>query len=175
MDPKDKDAKVTYSFDGIEFFTFESVQDNQLSMTYAEMVELMNEQELDYISGEWTVAAEDEEYSVPASNGYFTLTIDATALSIDALNIPEEFALHNNYPNPFNPITTIRYDLPQESDVTLTIYDITGRMVQTLVNESQQAGMKQIIWNVADVSSGVYIYRIQAGGFTQTRKMILLK
>ena len=167
--------ELTYSFDGIEFFTFESVQDNQLSMTYAEMVELMNEQELDYISGEWTVAAEDEEYSVPASNGYFTLTIDATALSIDALNIPEEFALHNNYPNPFNPITTIRYDLPQESDVTLTIYDITGRMVKTLVNNPQQAGMKNVVWNATDVTSGIYIYRIQAGDFTQTRKMILLK
>ena len=94
---------------------------------------------------------------------------------IDHEVIPKSFTLHQNYPNPFNPITTLRYDLPQESDVTLTIYDITGRMVQTLVNELQQAGMKKVIWNASDVSSGVYIYRIQAGNFTQTRKMILLK
>ena len=94
---------------------------------------------------------------------------------IDHEVIPTSFALHQNYPNPFNPITTLRYDLPQESDVTLTIYDITGRMVQTLVNELQQSGVKKVIWNASDVSSGVYIYRIQAGNFTQTRKMILLK
>ncbi|HIA29790.1 MAG TPA: T9SS type A sorting domain-containing protein, partial [Candidatus Marinimicrobia bacterium] len=94
---------------------------------------------------------------------------------IDHEVLPTSFALHQNYPNPFNPVTTLRYDLPQESDVTLTIYDITGRMVQTLVNELQQAGMKKVIWNASDVSSGVYIYRIQAGNFTKTRKMILLK
>ena len=94
---------------------------------------------------------------------------------IDHEVIPKSFTLHQNYPNPFNPITTLRYDLPQETDVTLTIYDITGRMVQTLVNELQQSGMKKVIWNASDVSSGVYIYRIQAGNFTQTRKMILLK
>ena len=96
-------------------------------------------------------------------------------LSIQNEVIPTSFTLHQNYPNPFNPITTLRYDLPQETDVTLTIYDITGRMVQTLVNELQQSGMKKVIWNASDVSSGVYIYRIQAGNFTQTRKMILLK
>ena len=94
---------------------------------------------------------------------------------IDHEVIPKSFTLHQNYPNPFNPITTLRYDLPQETDVTLTIYDITGRMVQTLVNELQQSGVKKVIWNASDVSSGVYIYRIQAGNFTQTRKMILLK
>ena len=94
---------------------------------------------------------------------------------IDHEVIPKSFTLYQNYPNPFNQITTLRYDLPQETDVTLTIYDITGRMVQTLVNELQQSGMKKVIWNASDVSSGVYIYRIQAGNFTQTRKMILLK
>ena len=94
---------------------------------------------------------------------------------IDHEVIPTSFAFHQNYPNPFNPITTLRYDLPQESDVTLTIYDITGRMVQTLVNELQQSGVKKVIWNASDVSIGVYIYRIQAGNFTQTRKIILLK
>ena len=94
---------------------------------------------------------------------------------IDHEVIPKSFTLHQNYPNPFNPITTLRYDLPQESDVTLTIYDITGRMVQTLVNELQQSGMKKVIWNASDVSSGVYIYQIQAGDFRQTKKMVLLK
>ena len=94
---------------------------------------------------------------------------------IDHEVIPKSFTLHQNYPNPFNPITTLRYDLPQESDVTLTIYDITGRMVQTLVNELQQSGMKKVIWNASDVSSGVYIYQIQSGDFRQTKKMVLLK
>ena len=89
--------------------------------------------------------------------------------------IPGIFVLHQNYPNPFNPVTTIRYDLPEESDVTLTIYDITGRIVKTLVQETQQAGIKNVVWNAIDVSSGVYIYRIKAMSYTQTHKMILLK
>ena len=101
--------------------------------------------------------------------------IDLDRLGIDQLGIPHKFTLYQNYPNPFNPVTTISYDIPTESDVTLIIYDITGRIVQTLVNESQQAGMKSIVWNATDVSSGVYIYSIQAGDFTQTSKMIFLK
>ena len=172
--------ELTYSFDGIEFFTFEPVQENQLSMTYAEMAELMNEQELDYISGEWTVIAVDGEYSVPASNGHFTLTIDATALSIDELNIPEEFALHNNYPNPFNPVTTIRYDIPEQADVEITIHNLLGQMVKTLVNETMNPGKYSVIWDGTNnagmpLSSGVYIYRLVTQEFSQSKKLILLK
>ena len=115
-------------------------------------------------------------YTGGNNGGGFSYTRTQYVLSIDeTANLIKVYSLNQNYPNPFNPVTTISYDIPTESNVTLTIYDITGRMVKALINETQQAGMKQIMWNATDVSSGVYIYRIQAGDFTQTRKMILLK
>ena len=94
--------------------------------------------------------------------------------------IPITYLLHQNYPNPFNPITSLRYDLPEDGIVNITVYDIMGRIVKTLVNDSQTAGYKSIQWNAANhrnesVSAGLYLYTIQAGQFRQTRKMVLLK
>ncbi len=93
---------------------------------------------------------------------------------------PHGFALHQNYPNPFNPITTLRYDLPENSLVNIIIYDMLGREVKTLVNTTQDAGFKSVVWNATNdhgkpVSAGVYLYQIQAGDFVQTKKMVLLK
>ena len=93
---------------------------------------------------------------------------------------PGKFALYPAYPNPFNPATTIRYDLAEASQVVLTIYNILGQEVHTLVNEKQTAGGKSVVWDSRDsagkvVSSGVYIYRIQAGDYVQSRKMVLLR
>jgi len=95
--------------------------------------------------------------------------------------IPMEFALKQNYPNPFNPSTLIRYQLPEETNVTVSIYDLMGRKVRTLVyGEHQLAGYRQVMWNATNdlgqsVSAGMYIYMIQAGEFRQTKKMVLLK
>ena len=88
--------------------------------------------------------------------------------------------MHSNYPNPFNPITRIDYDISQESFVTLTIYDILGREVITLINQQLIPGYYSLNWNGQDmfgisVSAGVYFYQIQAREFVKTRKMILLK
>ncbi|HIA85876.1 MAG TPA: T9SS type A sorting domain-containing protein [Candidatus Marinimicrobia bacterium] len=99
---------------------------------------------------------------------------------IDHEVIPKSFTLHQNYPNPFNPITTLRYDLPEQSHVTIVIYDMLGRTVKQLINTTQDAGFKSVIWNATNdygkpVSAGVYLYQIQAGEFVQTRKMVLLK
>ncbi len=94
---------------------------------------------------------------------------DAVAL------IPEHYVLHQNYPNPFNPVTTIRFDLPEISPVTLTVYDISGRYVETLVNGSMNAGTYTLRWHAGHLSSGVYFYRIQTPGYTATNKMLLLK
>ena len=93
---------------------------------------------------------------------------------------PSSFKLYSNYPNPFNPVTTLRYDLPEDGLVNITIYDMMGRVVKTLVNSSQIAGYKSIQWNATNdrnelVSAGLYLYTIQAGEFRQTRKMVLLK
>ena len=101
-------------------------------------------------------------------------------LSLDKELLPNNFALHQNYPNPFNPTTKIIYDLPEASYVTLSIYDLMGREVRTIINSKQTAGFKNIQWNATDnlgksVPAGMYIYTIQAGEFRQTRKMVLLK
>ena len=93
---------------------------------------------------------------------------------------PQEFFIKNAYPNPFNPITSIRYNLPNNCSVNITIYDMMGRIVKTLVNGSQTTGYKLVQWNATNdrnepVSAGLYLYNIQAGKFRQTRKMVLLK
>jgi flagellar hook assembly protein FlgD len=82
--------------------------------------------------------------------------------------------------NPFNPITSLRYDLPEQAQVTLTVYDMLGREVTQLVNTTQDVGFKSVQWNATDilgkpVSAGVYLYQIRAGEFVQTKKMVLLK
>ena len=94
--------------------------------------------------------------------------------------LPQKFTLEQNFPNPFNPFTTLRYDLPEDALVNITIYDMLGREVKTLVNTTQDAGFKSVVWNATNdhgkpVSAGVYLYQIQAGDFVQTKKMVLLK
>ena len=101
-------------------------------------------------------------------------------LSIEEEVMPEEFALNQNYPNPFNPSTQIRYALAENSNVTITIYNMLGNKVRTLVNERQDAGFRNVLWNATNdngspVSAGMYIYTIKAGSFYQAKKMILLK
>ena len=89
--------------------------------------------------------------------------------------VPTEFALYQNYPNPFNPTTTIRYQLPKESEVAIKIYDMLGSEVLELLNEQKEAGIYEVEFNADNLSSGTYIYRIIADNIVQTKKMILLK
>ncbi|UCD39231.1 MAG: carboxypeptidase regulatory-like domain-containing protein [Fidelibacterota bacterium] len=95
--------------------------------------------------------------------------------------IPEAYALRANYPNPFNPTTTIVFELPKAGAVSLKIYDLTGKLIRTLVNESRSAGYHRVVWDGKDgggalVATGVYFYRIEAGkAFAKTRKMVLMK
>jgi hypothetical protein len=88
---------------------------------------------------------------------------------------PIAFALHQNYPNPFNPSTTIKYELPVDTHVTLNVFDILGREVLTLTDENKQAGYHRTELNATSFASGVYFYRLQAGTFSQTNKLILLR
>jgi len=95
-------------------------------------------------------------------------------------SMPGSYYLLQNYPNPFNPITTLHYDLPENSFVNITIYDMLGRKIKTLINETQDASYRSIIWDATDnngepVSAGIYLYQIQAGEYMQTKKMVLLK
>ena len=114
---------------------------------------------------------------------YFdNISFYSNSVGVDNRNetFPQGFALEQNFPNPFNPSTTIRYELPEDGLVNITIYDITGRHISTLVSSHQNAGYKSIQWNATNnkgqpVSAGLYLYTIQAGEFRQTKKMVLLK
>ena len=94
--------------------------------------------------------------------------------------LPQSYALHQNFPNPFNPVTSLRYDLPEQSFVTLTIYDLIGREITQLVNTTQEAGFRSVQWDATDsfgkpVSAGIYLYKITTGEFVHTKKMVLVK
>ena len=95
--------------------------------------------------------------------------------------MPRQFALYANFPNPFNPSTSLEYALPEPTEVELAIYDVLGQKVQTLVAQQlQNAGYYRLTWDGSDanghtVSSGIYFYRLTTQNFTQTRKMLLLK
>jgi len=111
-------------------------------------------------------------------DGYYDVSL--SYLAMDNNITPKEFSLGNNYPNPFNPTTKFTYSLPEDVRVSITVYDIQGRAVKTLVDSEQSAGYKSIQWNAtnsagAPVSAGLYFYRIQSSNFSQTKKMIFLK
>ena len=96
------------------------------------------------------------------------------------IDVPTEFELEGNYPNPFNPTTTIRFALPEEANVTLEVYDATGRRVSTLISNQLSAGRYEAIWNGRNdsgstVASGMYLYRLTAGNFVESKTMILMK
>lgn len=90
-------------------------------------------------------------------------------------NIPYRYELYQNYPNPFNPATTIKYDLPEETNVKLTVYDLLGRVASDLVNGNQDAGRYEVKMDASMLASGVYFYKIKAGGYTSIKKMIIIK
>ena len=126
-----------------------------------------------------------KELDIPVDISYQFLGKDQDRLGsgntiLEIMPVPTEFALHNNYPNPFNPVTTINYDLPQEGTVRLIIYDVMGREVTRLVNGFTPAGYHSVRWDAKNqmgesVSAGVYFYHLQSGKFIKTQKMVLLK
>ncbi len=89
--------------------------------------------------------------------------------------IPNEFKLYQNYPNPFNPVSTIKYDVPKDSRVKIVVYDLVGREIKTLVNEVKEAGRYNIQFNGSNLASGIYFYKIQAGDYVMTKRMVLIK
>jgi hypothetical protein len=103
-----------------------------------------------------------------------TLTILTNAGSNES-KIPKVFKLYNNYPNPFNPATKIKFDLPSNCNVKLKIFDITGKEVANLINEELKAGTYEYQFNAVNLSSGVYFYRIETGNFSDIKRMMLIK
>jgi len=107
--------------------------------------------------------------------------VEVNAIALSRFETPVSYALHANYPNPFNPVTTIGYDLPEDAQVKISVFDILGREVSVLVNDAIEAGYHQAVWNGLDrsnnaLSSGVYFYQLQVNGeVLNTQKMMLLK
>jgi hypothetical protein len=89
--------------------------------------------------------------------------------------VPNQFSLSQNYPNPFNPATNLRFTVPEARFVSLKIYDLLGKEVATFVSESLNPGSYSVQWDAARYPSGIYFYRLSAGGFTATKRMLLLK
>jgi sugar lactone lactonase YvrE len=117
------------------------------------------------------------DYILCVPNFYYH-TVDFIQLepsAVDQIGLPGGFIVSQNYPNPFNVSTIIEYNLPEASDIRLDIYDVLGRMVATLMNQRQPAGIHRLIWQATNNPSGVYFYRIQTGDYIETKKMLLLK
>ncbi len=122
------------------------------------------------------VNLDNKTYSA-LSDSLFFVSNEPLTLGLNNINtaIPQTMRLHQNYPNPFNPATKIGFNLPKGSFAKLTVYDITGREIKTLVNENLHAGTYEYEWNGINLPSGVYFYKLTAENFTETRRMVLVK
>lgn len=153
----------TADFSAVGYSTGTSYVDESVSLT---------------VTNTYVVTATD--FGLNESTKSEPVTVNAIVAIDKQAEIPTEFALKPNYPNPFNPETTIEFALPKTSKVTLTIFNLTGQLVQQLVQDEFPAGYQKVVWNGKDyrghaVGSGVYIYTLKAGDFHQTRKMILMR
>lgn len=148
-------------------------------LTYGELAGDAFDDSVSQITYMWNVAAYDAWDTTWSNDDDRELVVDVL-LSLDGEFTPDVFALHNNYPNPFNPITNITYDIPEVSDVRVDIYNVTGQRVATLAQGVHEPGRYRIVWNATNdfgqqLSSGMYIYRIVAGDFVSVKKLILMK
>ena len=165
-------------FGDVYIMEYEDITDSTAAISGYELAVLMTILNLPRWTLDYSIEASDEEYTIESEASGFVL--ENTSLSLYDDVIPLPFKLHQNHPNPFNPVTTLRYDLPEDAMVNITIYDMMGRQVSTLVSSLQTAGYKSVQWDATNdkgspVSAGLYLYTIEAGQFRQTKKMVLLK
>jgi len=154
-----------------------------IPITYQEFVENVFEPfpMLPRVTVQFTMEATDGIDTVKITGDNRVLFVNRYEyLSTEGEGIPTEFALHENYPNPFNPTTTLRFDFPELSDMTLTIYNMLGQKVKTFSMQSIPAGYHSVTWDATNdlgvqVGAGVYLYQLQTKDFVKTRKMVLLK
>ena len=123
----------------------------------------------------WGVTLNQNTYASGGQILTYRNRIGVVTSTKEQTQLPTEYSLSQNYPNPFNPSTTIRYALPKAQFVTLKIFNMTGQELTTLVNQQQTAGEHSFHWQAENLPSGVYLFRLQAGDFSATRKMILMR
>ncbi len=128
-------------------------------------------------SGVTALAVDSSGHLLAATNndGFYQTTILTAAPKDPSVTKPSEYTLDQNYPNPFNPATTIRYGLPQRSHVILTAFNTLGQQIATLVRGEQEAGYHEVNFDASALSSGVYFYRLQAGDYVVTKKLLLIR
>jgi Zn-dependent metalloprotease len=171
------DGMQPYSY---EWIIYKDDPDDGYTIGYQDSVEIDNdllETALKELSSEdeFTLKVIITDNLSNTSNDEKIIEYEGPAKKINTQQIPKDYALEQNYPNPFNPVTTIKFALPKASPVKLVIYDITGREVAILVNGSLPAGYHSVQWDARNVPSGMYIYRITAGSFTQAKRMMVIK
>ncbi|MEJ5352753.1 MAG: T9SS type A sorting domain-containing protein, partial [Melioribacteraceae bacterium] len=120
---------------------------------------------------------DDTLFAGTFSSGVWKRSLSEIITSTDdrGINMPTHFNLAQNYPNPFNPTTTISYSIQQRSNVSLKVFDILGNEVSTLFNEEKDRGVYSVTFDAIGLASGMYLYKLQAGSFVETKKMILIK
>lgn len=129
-------------------------------------------------NGNWILKVYDRASGNTGTLKAWTLTVTTQQTSgVQNIGgkIPKQFSLSQNYPNPFNPMTNVRFQMPKSGFVKLVIFDVLGREVETLVNEQLKTGTYEVDWNASEFPSGVYFYRLEADGYTDAKKMILVK
>jgi hypothetical protein len=166
-----------YSEPGVGSFqpTGEPVYDGIISNWVEENISLAN-----YLSSEFKVRFQLESDGSAREDGWYVDDIGIFIYTIpvsvqDDAETVTQFELEQNYPNPFNPNTTISYSLPLKSQVELAIYNALGESVMQLVNEEKPAGSYSVEFDAANLPSGIYFYRLRAGNFVETKKMVLMK
>ena len=149
-------------------------KDNHIQTKHQESEKLISSAKENVLRGKYFTKEVKEQRRIEDMK---TLFGNNTGLQTDNItnSQPERFFLSQNYPNPFNPVKKISYELPVANHVTLKVFDILGKEVMTLVNERQDAGNHEIEFNGSSLSSGVYFYRLEAGEFTDVKRMVLIK
>jgi phosphatidylinositol-3-phosphatase len=171
-------AKVNNSLLILTFDEDNNTSPNQIPTIFVGE-HVLHGQYSDYITHYNILRTVEDIYSLPragATNSVSPITncwVSATGIVNNSL--PLEFKLEQNFPNPFNPVTVIRYSLIENHFITLKVYDVLGNEVATLVNEKENAGSYEVEFNAANLSSGIYFYKLSTDGFTETKRMILLK
>ena len=160
---EDPGDSISYSLDG------------GLTRTYIGWGDLINGIQSEDGLNKWLLYAEDAFGNIGKDSVEFSVDTTTIGIEDNTGNIPENYLLSQNYPNPFNPETVIRYSIPQAEEVSLVVYNLIGEKVALLINGNMPAGNHRVTWDASNVSSGIYFYRLQAGDFVQTRKMVLLK
>lgn len=168
------DTVAIYRYSSVDSLDFKEIQSHSASQTYNCVYNFIFRKGV----GQIRVAAETSPYilGVGYRSDHQLLSWIITSLPDDHnVYVPTSFSLSQNYPNPFNPATTISFSLPTKSFVSLKVFDALGREVETLVSEQLDAGTYSTQWNPVSLPSGVYFYRLQAGSFIETKKLILLR